>query len=40
MGTLVRRLSRLDYYIPPQNTGIDLSRIPAIPSSRIRIALP
>jgi fatty-acid peroxygenase len=29
LGALVRRLARLDYYLPPQRTGIDLTRIPA-----------
>ncbi|WP_229073068.1 cytochrome P450 [Actinoplanes sp. DH11] len=40
LGTLVQRLSRLDYYLPPQTTDIDLSRIPAIPRSRIKLVLP
>ncbi|MEU4419359.1 cytochrome P450 [Actinoplanes sp. NPDC024001] len=40
LGTLVQRLAALDYYLPPQNTDIDLSRVPALPRSRIRIVLP
>jgi fatty-acid peroxygenase len=40
LGTLVRRLAGLDHYLPPQNTGIDLSRIPALPRDRIRLVVP
>ncbi|BBH66403.1 fatty-acid peroxygenase [Actinoplanes sp. OR16] len=40
LGTLLQHLSRLDYYLPPQDTTIDLSRIPAIPRSRIKLVLP
>lgn len=29
LGELVRRLARLDYYLPPQRAEIDLSRVPA-----------
>ncbi|MEU4560308.1 cytochrome P450 [Actinoplanes sp. NPDC023936] len=40
LGTLVQHLSRLDYYLPPQDTSINLSRIPAIPQSRIKLVVP
>ncbi|WP_328466091.1 cytochrome P450 [Actinoplanes sp. NBC_00393] len=40
LGTLVQRLARLDYYLPPQNTDIDLSRIPARPRSGIEVVVP
>jgi fatty-acid peroxygenase len=40
LGTLVQRLARLDYYLPPQDTTIDLSRIPARPRSRIELVVP
>jgi fatty-acid peroxygenase len=40
LGTLIRRLAGLDHYLPPQNTGIDLSRIPALPRDRIRLVVP
>lgn len=39
LGTLVQRLARLDYYLPPQNTAIDLSRVPARVRSGPRIVL-
>jgi fatty-acid peroxygenase len=29
LGTLAQRLARLEYYVPPQNLSIDLTRIPA-----------
>ncbi|MET0417259.1 MAG: cytochrome P450 [Actinoplanes sp.] len=37
LGTLVQRLARLNYSLPPQDTEIDLSRIPARPRSGIQI---
>jgi fatty-acid peroxygenase len=40
LGTLAQRLARLNYYLPPQNTTIDLARIPAKPRSGIRIVVP
>ncbi|MDY7084333.1 MAG: cytochrome P450 [Actinomycetota bacterium] len=40
LGTLVQRLARLDYYLPPQNSSIDLSRVPARPRSGIEIIVP
>ncbi|MEV4345766.1 cytochrome P450 [Actinoplanes sp. NPDC049596] len=40
LGTLVQRLAQLDYYVPPQNTAIDLSRIPARPKSGPKIVVP
>ncbi|MBL7260436.1 cytochrome P450 [Paractinoplanes lichenicola] len=40
LGTLAQRLAKLDYYMPPQNTGIDLSRVPARPRSGIEIVVP
>lgn len=40
LGTLSRRLAELDHYLPPQRTGIDLSRIPALPRDRIRLVVP
>jgi fatty-acid peroxygenase len=40
LGTLVQRLARLNYYLPPQNPDIDLSRIPARPRSGIEIVVP
>jgi fatty-acid peroxygenase len=39
LGTLVQRLARLDYYLPPQDLEIDLSRIPALPRSGVRIVV-
>jgi len=39
LGTLVQRLARLDYYLPPQDLTIDLSRIPARPSSGLQIVV-
>ncbi|GAA0491180.1 cytochrome P450 [Paractinoplanes deccanensis] len=40
LGTLVQRLAKLDYYLPPQDTSIDLSRIPARPASGPAIVVP
>ena len=40
LGTLVQRLAQLDYYVPPQDLSIDLSRIPARPASGVQIVLP
>nr|WP_296076870.1 cytochrome P450 [uncultured Actinoplanes sp.] len=40
LGTLVQRLARLDYHLPPQDTSISLSRIPARPRSGIKIVVP
>jgi fatty-acid peroxygenase len=40
LATLAQRLAALDYYLPPQRTGIDLSRIPARPRDGIRIVVP
>ncbi|MDI6101954.1 cytochrome P450 [Actinoplanes sp. NEAU-A12] len=40
LGALSRRLAELDHYLPPQNTGIALSRIPALPRDRIRLVVP
>ena len=40
LGTLVQRLARLDYYVPPQDLSISLSRIPARPASGVQIVLP
>ncbi len=40
LGTLVRRLAHVDYYVPPQDLTIDLSRIPARPASGVRIDVP
>jgi fatty-acid peroxygenase len=40
LGALAQRLAQLDYYLPPQDTGIDLSRIPARPRSGIQIVVP
>jgi fatty-acid peroxygenase len=40
LGTLVQHLVGLDYYLPPQDLGIDLSRIPARPKSGIQIVVP
>ncbi|MGX6602294.1 hypothetical protein ACWKSP_09200 [Micromonosporaceae bacterium Da 78-11] len=40
LGTLVQRLARLEHYLPPQDTSIDLSRIPARPRSGIRLIVP
>ncbi|GAA0531197.1 fatty-acid peroxygenase [Paractinoplanes ferrugineus] len=39
LSTITQRLARLDYYLPPQNLSIDLSRIPARVSSGPRIAV-
>jgi fatty-acid peroxygenase len=40
LGTLARRLAELDYYLPPQDLTIDLSRIPAKPADGVRIVVP
>ncbi|MEV0895805.1 cytochrome P450 [Actinoplanes sp. NPDC049802] len=40
LGTMVRRLAELDHYLPPQDTGIDLSRVPALPRDRIQLVVP
>jgi fatty-acid peroxygenase len=40
LGALARRLAELDHYLPPQRTGIELSRIPALPRDRIRLVVP
>ena len=39
LGTLVPRLARLDYYLPPQDLTIDLSRVPARPRSGVQIVV-
>jgi fatty-acid peroxygenase len=39
LGTLVQRLARLDYYLPPQDLSINLSRIPARPRSGVQIVV-
>jgi fatty-acid peroxygenase len=40
LGTLAERLAALDHYLPPQDLGIDLSRIPARPASGVQIVVP
>ncbi|HWS34166.1 MAG TPA: cytochrome P450 [Actinoplanes sp.] len=40
LSTLARRLADLDHYLPPQDTTIDLSRIPALPRDRITLVVP
>ncbi|WP_248294593.1 cytochrome P450 [Actinoplanes sp. TBRC 11911] len=40
LGTLVQHLVRLGYYLPPQDTSISLSRIPARVRSGIEIVVP
>jgi cytochrome P450 len=40
LGTLVQRLARLEYYLPPQDLTIDLSRIPARVRSGPMIVVP
>jgi len=40
LGTFAQRLARLNYYVPPQNLAIDLSRIPARPADGMRIVVP
>jgi fatty-acid peroxygenase len=40
LSTLAQRLAGLDYYLPPQRTGIDLSRIPARPRDKIKMVVP
>ncbi|WP_067496855.1 cytochrome P450 [Actinoplanes sp. TFC3] len=39
LGTLVQRLAQLDYYVPPQNMAVDLSRIPARVASGAKIVV-
>ncbi|MFG1989853.1 cytochrome P450 [Actinoplanes sp. NPDC048988] len=39
LGTLVQRLAKLDYYLPPQKMEIDLSRVPARPASGPRLVI-
>jgi len=39
LGTLAQRLARLNYYLPPQNLEIDLTRIPARVRSGPRIVV-
>lgn len=40
LATLARRLADLDHYLPPQDTTIDLSRIPARPRDGIQLVVP
>ncbi|MBM2618730.1 cytochrome P450 [Actinoplanes sp. LDG1-06] len=40
LGTLVQRLAKLDYYLPPQDTSIDLARVPTRPRSGLEIVVP
>jgi fatty-acid peroxygenase len=40
LGTLVKRLARLEYYMPPQGLTINLSRIPARVAGGPRIIVP
>jgi fatty-acid peroxygenase len=40
LATLAQRLAGLEYYLPPQRTGIDLGRIPARPRDGIRMIVP
>ncbi len=40
LATLAQRLADLDYYLPPQRTGIDLGRIPTRPRDGIRLVVP
>jgi fatty-acid peroxygenase len=40
LSTLAQRLAALDYYLPPQRTGIDLSRMPTRPRDGIRLVVP
>ena len=40
LGTLVQRLARLEYYLPPQDLTIDLARIPARVRSGPMIVVP
>ena len=40
LGTFAKRLARLNYYVPPQDLAIDLSRIPARPADGMRIVVP
>ena len=40
LGAFARRLARLDYYLPPQDLTINLSRIPAKPADGVPIVVP
>ncbi|MEV4639377.1 cytochrome P450 [Actinoplanes sp. NPDC049548] len=40
LGTLVQRLARLDYYVPPQDLSIGLSRVPARVTSGFQLVVP
>jgi fatty-acid peroxygenase len=40
LGTLAQRMARLEYYLPPQDLTIDLTRIPARVGSGPRLVLP
>jgi fatty-acid peroxygenase len=40
LSILSQKLAALDYHLPPQRTGIDLSRIPALPRDGIRVIVP
>ena len=40
LGTLVQRLARLEYYLPPQDLSIDITRIPARVRGGPRIVVP
>ncbi|MGK5681207.1 cytochrome P450 [Actinoplanes sp. URMC 104] len=40
LSTLVQRLAKLDYYLPPQDTSIDLGRIPARVRGDLEIVVP
>ena len=40
LSTLARRLAGLDYYLPPQHTEIDLTRMPTRPRDGIRLIVP
>jgi fatty-acid peroxygenase len=40
LGVLAQRLARLDYYLPPQDLDISLSRIPARPRSGMVLIVP
>jgi fatty-acid peroxygenase len=39
LGTLAQRLARLEYYVPPQDLSIDLTRIPALVRGGPRIVV-
>ena len=40
LGTLAQRLARLEYYLPPQDLTVDLTRMPARVASGPRIVVP